>query len=301
MLNLESPLTTISRNCKTDLIAIGGKSLMKVLQLNDNNSFKVFKVLKIARSSSKIGTTDVAWNNIADNILASTTLLNSNVLVWDINQTNLEKLNRKLGSHSQIINRVNWSHHNQDILASCSQDGFLNIWDIKLKTDQIALSMYQKEKIRDCQFSPFNENYILASYMSGLIKLWDTRSSKTCVKEFIQHETDVLTIDWHPTLENVFASGSMDKNLHIWDINKSNAIISYKTSHGTSRVKWWKKNPQYIISSYQTNNFYASMWNINIDNMPEYLYKGHKDVVTGFCWDISEYYNIYNSYLGQGS
>ena len=74
----------------------------------------------------------------------------------------------------------------------------------------------------------------------------------------------------------------MDKNLYIWDLNANAPIHSYKTSHGTSRVKWWKKNPKYIISSYQTNNFYASMWNVNIGNMPEYTYKGHKDVVTGF-------------------
>jgi len=82
----------------------------------------------------------------------------------------------------------------------------------------------------------------------------------------------------------------MDKNLFIWDINNNNdntPIISYKSSHGISRLKWWKKNPQYIISSYQTNNFYVSMWNINIDNMPEFTYKGHKDVVTGFCFDTT--------------
>jgi WD40 repeat protein len=289
MLNLESPLSTISRNCKTDLIAIGGKTLMKVQQLSDNNTFKLHKVLKTARSNNKVGTTDLAWNNILDNLLASTTLLGSNVLVWDINQTSLNNLNQKVGSHSQLINRVNWSHHNPDILASCSQDGYLNIWDRKLKPDQPALSMYHKEKIRDCQFNPFNEHYILSSYVSGAVKLWDMRNPKSCFVEFIQHETDVLSVDWHPSLSNIFASGSMDKHLMVWDLNKTSPILVYKTSHGTSRVKWWKKNPQYILSSYQTNNFYASMWNINIDNMPEYIYKGHKDVVTGFCWDISEY------------
>lgn len=288
MLNLESPLSTISRNCKSDLIAIGGKSLMKVLKLTENNELKVQKILKVARTSNKVGTTDLAWNNHLENILASTTLLGSYVLVWDINQINLSKLNEKIGSHTQLINRVNWNYKNANLLASCSQDGYLNIWDITNKPDQFVISMQHKEKIRDCQFSPFNEYYIMASYNSGAIKLWDTRNYKTCVKEFIQHDMDVLSIDWHPELENVFCSGSMDKNLHIWDINQSSPIQSYKTSHGTSRVKWWKKNPQYIISSYQTNNFYASMWNINIDNMPEYLYKGHKDVVTGFCWDISE-------------
>lgn len=307
MLNLESPLSTICRNCgkidstksesskTSDLFAVGGKSVMKVIKLTENNEFKVHKVLKIARTSNKNGTTDIAWNNFHDNILASTTLLNSNVLVWDINQISIEKQSQKLGSHSQIINRLNWSHFNPDLLASCSQDGLLNIWNRNNKPDVPAISMFHKDKIRDCQFSPFNENLIMACYMSGNIKLWDLRNHEKAVKEFIRHETDVLTIDWHPVLENVFASGSMDKNLFVWDINSNNTgtsqsepIISYKTSHGISRLKWWKKNPQYIISSYQTNNFYASLWNVNIDNMPEYTYKGHEDVITGFCWDLSE-------------
>lgn len=303
-MNLESPLSTISRNCgkydsnksessKTcDLFAVGGKNVMKVLKLTEANEFKVYKVLKVAKTSNKGGTTDIAWNNFYDNILASTTLLNSNVLVWDINQISIEKQSQKLGSHSQIINRVNWSHFNPDLLASCSQDGILNIWNRNNKPETPAISMYHKDKIRDCQFSPFNENLIMASYVSGGLKLWDLRNYEKSVKEFIRHENEVLTIDWHPHLENIFASGSMDKNLFVWDINNSSntePLISYKTSHGISRVKWWKKNPQYIVCSYQTNNFYANMWNINIDNMPEYTYKGHKDVITGFCWDLSEY------------
>jgi WD40 repeat protein len=291
MINLESPLSTISRGCRSDVIAVGGKSLMRIYQLEnkDNiNTFKLLKTLKTARSSSKVGTTDLAWNNILENILASTTILNSEVLVWDVNQVNLAKLNTKVGSHSQLISRVNWSHHNADILASCSMDGYLNIWDRKLRVDEPALSMHHRDKIRDCQFNPFFESYIIASYISGAVKLWDIRNPRTFVKEFIQHETDVLSIDWHPKLTNIFASGSMDKNLMIWDINRDNAIQTYKTSHGTSRVKWWKKNPQYILSAYRTDNFYTSMWNINIDNMPEYIYKGHKDVVTGFCCDMTE-------------
>ncbi len=32
------------------------------------------------------------------------------------------------------------------------------------------------------------------------------------------------------------------------------------------------------------------MWNINIDNIPEYIYKGHKDAVAGFCWDLTGYF-----------
>ena len=289
MTSKDSSLSTISRNCKEDIIALGGKNLLKVLKLGQDNEFKTYKVLKCSKTSNKNGTTDLAWNNHLPNILASTTLLNSNILIWDINQISVDKLSSKLGSHTQIINRLNWSNLNQDLLASCSQDGYLNIWNMKNKPDDPVYSIFQKDKIRDCQFSPFDENLILACYISGNLKLWDLRKTTAALSNFIGHETDILTIDWHPTKENIFSSGSMDKNLYIWDKSlPDKPIMEYKASHGISRMKWWKKNPQYIISSYQTNNFYASMWNININNMPEYTYKGHKDVITGFCWDVSE-------------
>ena len=97
----------------------------------------------------------------------------------------------------------------------------------------------------------------------------------------------MLSIDWHPKFDNIFVSGSMDKTINIWEIGQKSPIFSYTSNDSISRVKFWVKNPQYILSSYQTNNFYVSMWNINIDNIPEYIYKGHKDAVAGFCWDLS--------------
>lgn len=314
MYNLELPLSTIARNNlgtdqqnhpdsnKNSLFSVGGQKHLKLVKLNDNNEFKVHKVLKTTRTSNKNGTTDLAWSNFHPNILASTTLVQTFVLVWDVNQISLDKQFHKVGTHTQMINRVSFSHHDPNSLASCSQDGFLNIWDTRQilnekDPENQKISMYHKDKIRDCQFSPYNEHWIMSSYISGSVKLWDLRKYDKAVNEFIGHDTDTLTIDWHPELKNIFASGAMDKNLFVWDINiteNNKPIISYKSSHGISRLKWWKKNPQYIVSSYQTNNFYVSMWNVNIDNMPEYTFKGHKDVVTGFCFDSTGYLKLKN-------
>jgi len=219
MLNLDTPLSTISKNCvgdidnpesnKNALYAVGGKSLLKIIKLSENNEFRVHKILKVSKTSNKNGTTDIAWSNFHENILASTTLLFSSVLVWDINQISLDKQNQKVGTHTQMINRVNFSYHKPNVLASCSQDGFLNIWDknIYFKDKDLVvpqISMYHKDKIRDCQFSTYDENCIMASYISGSVKLWDLRKFDKAVKEFIGHETDVLTIDWHPEMKNIF-------------------------------------------------------------------------------------------------
>lgn len=296
-LTLPGQLSAISRCNDRDLIALGGINLLKVYSLSPENEFKEVKVLKVSKSNNRTGTKDVSWNPKFSNILASTTLLNSQIILWDIGKTNLNLMSLKLGSHDQLINRISWNQIKPNLLASCSQDKYLKIWDKENAVSnkeckesvspEPVISIESKEKIRDCQFSPHEEYYLLTSYLNGNINLWDTRMYKTSVSSFMQHSNDVLTVDWHPRQSSIFCSGGMDRNLFIWNINKDSPILSYKTSQGTSRVKWFQFNPQYIISSYQMNNIYTSMWNINIPNIPEYKYPGHKDVVIGFCWDTS--------------
>ena len=296
-LSLGSSLTTISRNPSTDLIALGGKNTLKVYKLHPNDKFEQQKVLKVSKAV-KIGSFDVSWNPKEKNLLASTTIFNPQIILWDYGK---KPSSSKIGSHEQMINRISWNHFQPNILASCSQDRTLKLWDIKnaickdsksIDNNKISpkpiMKIDSKEKLRDCQFSPKVEWYLLASCINGEIMLFDTRKTAEKVRTF-DHFDDVLTVDWHPSQSNVFCSGGMDRNLYIWNIDSSykKPIIAYSTIHSTYRVKWFDPNPQYIISSYQANNLYASMWNINIHDMPEYKFLGHKDVVTGFCWDTS--------------
>lgn len=62
MITLESPLSTITRHPYKDMIAVGGKNLMKIIEIKENNEFKHIRSLKVAKTSSKVGTTDLQWN-----------------------------------------------------------------------------------------------------------------------------------------------------------------------------------------------------------------------------------------------
>lgn len=290
MINMELPISTIHRHPEQNLFAVGGKSFTKLIKLNEDGEFKLQKILKATKSSNKQGTSDMQFNPFFNTILASTTLLNSQILIWDYIQSNHDKLVTNIGNHDQLINRLNWNTKNPKLLASCSQDGYIKIFDFKnVPNDKSpVIKIHNRDKIRDCQFSPFDEHLLLASYNSGLIKLFDTRNTSISVKDYYKHEADVLSIDWCPINKDKFVAGSMDKQFTIWDVGDNEPCRSYKTNFGVSRVKFWKKNPQYILTSFQTNNNFASLWNLEIQNIAEYTYKGHKDVVTGFCWDITE-------------
>ena len=286
-------LSNISRCSNKDLFAIGGKNVLKILSLTSENTFITLQKLKETKSKSRTGTTDLTWNPIFTDYLASCSLFSPQIFLWNLEKLNIQVLPSKIGSHEQLINRINWNLNKPNILASCSYDKFIKIWDKNNKVNKDSnepipiINIETKERLRDCQFSPKNEYYLLSSFVDGQIKLWDIREYSNPIKTFFQHLNDVLSIDWHPNLENIFCSGGMDKNLYIWNIEKDVPLLTYKTSVGISRVKWFNPNPQYIISSYQINNFWTSIWNINIPNIPEYKYDGYKNVVTGFCWDLS--------------
>ena len=75
-----------------DLFALGGKNLLKIYSLTPDNTFEQKKVLKASKTKTRTGTTDIAWNPKEKNIIASTTLFNPQIFLWDIEKINLEKL-----------------------------------------------------------------------------------------------------------------------------------------------------------------------------------------------------------------
>ena len=142
-------------------------------------------------------------------------------------------------------------------------------------------------RIRDCQFSPINENYFLISGDVGNIYLYDISNFSLPIKDFFSEAKDILSVDWHPTKENLFCSGGMDNFIRIWNINNNNRrpIAEFKTLEGCSKVCFLKSNPNYIISSYQTNNYNINIWNIKFRDIPEYRYTGNENNIIGFDTD----------------
>ena len=145
-----------------------------------------------------------------------------------------------------------------------------------------------KDKLRDCKFSKVDSSYLAVSLVTGYIKVYDLRNLQKPVRSFYSAQNDCWTVGWHPSSDSILASGGMDKFIHLWDMNneRSDPLMSFKTSSGVSRIKFWDKKPNCIIASYQTSSSYCSIWNCDIPYIPEYNLLGHKDVVTGFEMDV---------------
>ena len=152
------------------------KNVLKVGTLTSENTFINIQKLKETKSKARTGTTDLTWNPIFTNNLASCSLFSPQILLWDLEKTNVSILPTKIGTHEQLINRINWNVNKPNLLTSCSYDKFIKIWD---KTNAVKkdsnepipiINIETKERLRDCQFSQKNENYLLSSFVDGQIK-----------------------------------------------------------------------------------------------------------------------------------
>lgn len=101
------------------------------------------------------------------------------------------------------------------ILATCSTDGKLILWDVKSGSKVATFQHSSKQSIRVCRFSP-DSNYIVSGSDDETLALWDittktlVRSYKTC------HDASVVACAFTPD-STFIVSGSSIGDLRVWD------------------------------------------------------------------------------------
>lgn len=100
------------------------------------------------------------------------------------------------------------------ILATCSTDGKLILWDVKTGKKTAVMHHESKNSIRVCRFSP-NSKFIITGSDDETLCLWEV-SSKTLVRQYVGHEASVMGLDFSPD-SNFIVSGSCNGDIQVWD------------------------------------------------------------------------------------
>ncbi|NXQ16630.1 COR2A protein, partial [Peucedramus taeniatus] len=110
-------------------------------------------------------------------------------LVIPINQTGkLDPHYPKVCGHQGNVLDIKWNPFNDFVIASCSEDATVKIWDIP--------------------------NQLLKSNIT------------TPKKELRGHTRRVGLIEWHPTAENILFSSGYDYKIMIWNLDVTDAVLS---------------------------------------------------------------------------
>ncbi|XP_034182613.1 WD repeat-containing protein 1 l(2)09851 [Osmia lignaria lignaria] len=145
---------------------------------------------------------------------------NGNSATWHVDQ-------RPYNSHApHSVEDIQWSPNERHVLASCSVDKSIKIWDTRSSPQSACMLTASGTHTADINVISWNRNesqFLVSGGDDGLICVWDLRqfgsSGSSPLAIFKQHTSPVTTVEWHPQEATVFASGGADDQIAQWDLS----------------------------------------------------------------------------------
>jgi WD40 repeat protein len=256
---LTSSIHGLSLDATGKYAALAGKKGLYIVDLDQPT-----EVSRSLLSNTKWEVSVVEWNPHPSwkGYIASSA--NQNTLIWNIEDD--LPLQSTLQSHSRAVSDISWSYFDPNVLATCSADTYINLWDIRdpKKPNKTNAFCGWTAGATQVKWNRLNK-LILASTHNGEVRIWDIRKITSPVSFITAHMAKIYGLDWSFTAENELVTCSEDKQVKIWDIN------SPRASKGTIQCGAPAFRAKYapfgggIVTMAQKSDFTLRLW--NLDNM----------------------------------
>ncbi|KOX81072.1 Glutamate-rich WD repeat-containing protein 1 [Melipona quadrifasciata] len=144
----------------------------------------------------------------------------SDSAIWHVDQ-------RPYNLHApHSVEDIQWSPKEKHILASCSVDKSIKIWDIRASPQFACMLTASGTHTADVNVISWNRKesqFLVSGGDDGLLCMWDLRqfgpNGLRPLAMFKQHTAPITTVEWHPQDATVFASGGADDQIAQWDLS----------------------------------------------------------------------------------
>eukprot|EP00041_Stephanoeca_diplocostata_P016241 m.319221 g.319221 ORF g.319221 m.319221 type:complete len:461 (+) comp20300_c0_seq2:59-1441(+) len=164
-------------------------------------------------------------------------------LVLPLEKTGRVDLNApRVCGHTAAVLDVKWCPYNDNMIASCSEDCLIKVWEVPdggltepLRESLVDLEGHQR-RVGIIEWHPTAENILLSAGFDYMIFIWDLGSA-TIVKEISCHSDTIYSVSWN-FIGSHIATTSKDKKIRYIDARSGEVLQEGKGHEGTkaSRV-----------------------------------------------------------------
>ncbi|GBP55922.1 Glutamate-rich WD repeat-containing protein 1 [Eumeta japonica] len=164
----------------------------------------------------------ICWCSTEPGVLA-TSDCRRDIHVWKPNEAGTWTVDqRPLVGHTGSVEDLQWSPNERNVLASCSVDKTIKIWDTRAAPHKACMLTAEEAHKSDVNVISWNskEPFIASGGDDGFLHIWDLRQfqSGTPVGTFKHHMAPITSVEWHWTEPSVLASSGEDNQVALWDL-----------------------------------------------------------------------------------
>ena len=162
-----------------------------------------------------------------------------------------------MSEHKKTITSIAWNPQDPDIIASCSTDRTLYVWNVASKSVVAVVELKGNALPTVVSWNPHDKNVIGIALSSGAFMQWNCSSPSNYPTMFSKDSTFVSRVThfrWHNRLTNTLAFGHYNGSLSFFYQSKKsqkNCLMPENTQENTENiviaVEWDILSDDYLL------------------------------------------------------
>ncbi|KAJ4297707.1 protein transport protein S31 [Kalmusia sp. IMI 367209] len=161
----------------------------------------------------------IQFNPFRPNILASAGA-KGELYIHDLDDQSKSFRLGKAGANPDEYTSLDWNKKVAHILATGSSGGFVTVWDVKGKKENLTLNNYGRKTVSSVAWDPDVPTRLVTAIptdQNPLVLVWDLRNSNAPEKTLQAHDQGVLSLSWCAQDSDILLSAGKDNRTIAWN------------------------------------------------------------------------------------
>ncbi|KAI9892105.1 MAG: protein transport protein S31 [Vezdaea aestivalis] len=148
---------------------------------------------------------------------------------------------------------VDWNKKVPHILVTGSSGGFVTVWDVKAKKENLTLNNMGRKAVSAVAWDPEQPTKLITAIpddTNPLILVWDLRNSQAPERTLKAHDQGVLSLSWCQQDSNLLLSCGKDNRTICWNPRTGEPYGEFPVvTNWTFQTRWNPHNPSLLATA----------------------------------------------------